>query len=150
MRNSTVIQKILDSLNWDQIQNYHKKLNILWDIENRDGTKETRIPNVSDIKSELRELLVYVAEEKLDYLSYGNWLIFTDDTEYRVVFRLNDWVFTTKRDPNVEMFYSDSFKENSLDNKEELEEKLKSAIKVENYERAAEIRDAIHKIDKKD
>jgi hypothetical protein len=146
MRKSTMIQTILDSLNWEEIQDYHNKLNILWDIQKEDGTKKTTVPSVFDIKEELNELLQYVTSENLDYLSYGNWIIFAEEDEFRVVFRLNDWVF--KRNTIKESIpYHVPFI--SLD-KDELENTLERALKVEDYELAAELRDAIHKIDKKD
>ena len=148
MRKTTVIQKILETLNWDEIQNYHNKLNILWDIENENGTKETKVPNVSDIKKELCELLFYVTDENLDYLSYGNWIIFTDDEEFRVVFRLNDWIF--KLDQSKSKTSHVPFGGLNNLNKEELETTLERALTVEDYELAAELRDAILKIDKKD
>lgn len=141
-----MIQTILDSLNWEEIQDYHNKLNILWDIQKEDGTKKTTVPSVFDIKEELNELLQYVTSENLDYLSYGNWIIFAEEDEFRVVFRLNDWVF--KRNTIKESIpYHVPFI--SLD-KDELENTLERALKVEDYELAAELRDAIHKIDKKD
>lgn len=141
-----MIQTILDSLDWEEIQDYHNKLNILWDIQKEDGTKKTAVPSVFDIKEELNELLQYVTSENLDYLSYGNWIIFAEEEEFRVVFRLNDWVF--KRNKIKESIpYHIPFI--SLD-KDELENTLERALKVEDYELAAELRDAIHKIDKKD
>ncbi len=146
MKKSTMIQTILDSLDWEEIQDYHNKLNILWDIQKEDGTKKTAVPSVFDIKEELNELLQYVTSENLDYLSYGNWIIFAEEEEFRVVFRLNDWVF--KRNKIKESIpYHIPFI--SLD-KDELENTLERALKVEDYELAAELRDAIHKIDKKD
>ena len=71
--------------------------------------------------------------EKLTYISYGNWVIFWENQEdtkigdIRIVFRLADFVFE------------------SSNTRERLETALNQAIENENYEYAAKLRDEINK-----
>lgn len=152
MKKTTKIEKILSKIDWIKIQDYHKKLNIQWDIENKDGNIETKIPGVNDVKNEVQDLLLYMFDNGLDYLSYGNWVIFwenEDDVmlgEVRVIFRLEDYLFKQKKQPSN---YVHTPFENSED-VEELKLELERAVEDEDYESAAKLRDKILKLDKKD
>lgn len=153
MKNSLKLDKIVNSIDWDTVYDYHNKLNILWDIKNNDGTIDTRVPEVNDLREELSSLIVYMFDNNCDYLSYGTWVIFweTDDPtklgEIRIIFRLGDYLISdTEHNPdgNYTPFPDDK------DSLKDLEKQLKSAIKEEDYELAALIRDEIQDLNKKD
>jgi hypothetical protein len=125
-------ERVIQSINWRNIKSYHKKLNIRWDME-YDKEIISRIPNVAELKSDIRAIFEHMLEEDLHYISYGNWIIFWDREEgnvgdIRVVFRLAEFVFE-----------EDKTSRNSL------EKALEAAIEKEDYENAANLRDALNK-----
>ena len=144
------LEQIMGKIDWDSIQDYHEKLNILWDIENNKGAIEPRVPTVNDIQSELSALITYMFDNRIDYLAYGNWVIFCDeetpDYEVRVIFRLADYVF---KDNDAEENYT-PFPYDKTSLVRDLSSKLDCAVKDEDYELAAYLRDEIRSIDKKD
>lgn len=126
------IGRVIGSIDWRKIKSYHKKLGILWEYT---VDKETfqRVPNVPELREELRSLLSHVIEENLSYISHGSWVIFWDREEgdignIRVIFRLADFLFEEHRQ-----------------GQESLEEALRKAIEKEDYEYAAVIRDSLQK-----
>jgi hypothetical protein len=71
--------------------------------------------------------------ENLNYISYGSWIIFWDREDssigdIRVIFRLAEFVF-----------------EEDKKSRGALEKALEKAVEKEDYEYAAEIRDALNK-----
>ena len=125
-------ERVIQSINWRKIKSYHRQLNILWEFE-EDKEIVKRIPTVSELKDELRSIFEHVLGEDLSYISYGSWIIFWDREEgisgdIRVIFRLADFIF-----------------EEDKKNRKSLEVALEKAIEKEDYEYAAEIRDALHK-----
>lgn len=127
------IDRVVSMIDWRKIKAYHKKLGILWEFT---YDKETvrRVPNVGELKEELKSLLTHVYEENLNYISHGSWVIFWDREEssigdIRVIFRIADF----------------HFEENASGNRDSLEEALKQAIESENYEYAAVLRDELKK-----
>jgi len=144
------LEHIMDKIDWKSIHDYHEKLNILWDIEDNKGTIVPRVPTIEDIKDELSSLVTYMFDNQVDYLAYGNWVIFSDefeeDFEVRVIFRLADYIF--KSDNSSENYTP--FPTDSINMVEELKSKLQLALKDEDYELAAYLRDEIRDIDKKD
>lgn len=154
MKNSSKLDKIVNGIDWDTVYDYHKKLNILWDIKNKDGSIDTRIPAIDDLREELLQLIVYMDDNDCDYLSYGTWVIFweTDDPnklgEIRIIFRLGDYVISdTERNPKDGNYIP--FPENG-DSLKYLKTQLEDAIDEEDYELAALIRDEIQDLNKKD
>jgi hypothetical protein len=126
------INSIVNSIDWRKIKSFHKKLNITWEFE-IDKEIVERVPNVGELKEDLRKMLEHMYNEKLTYISYGNWVIFWENQEdtkigdIRIVFRLADFVFE------------------SSNTRERLETALNQAIENENYEYAAKLRDEINK-----
>lgn len=124
--------KVIQSINWRKIKSYHKKLNITWEIED-DKQIIKRIPSVDELRNELRSIFEHMLGEDLSYISYGSWIIFWDRDEgvsgdIRVIFRLADFIF-----------------EEDKQTRRSLELALEKAIEKEDYENAAEIRDALIK-----
>jgi len=124
--------KVIQSINWRKIKSYHKKLNITWEIED-DKEIIKRIPSVDELRSELKSIFEHMLSENLSYISYGSWIIFWDREEgisgdIRVIFRLADFIF-----------------EEDKKSRRSLELALEKAIEKEDYENAAEIRDALNK-----
>lgn len=145
------LETIMSKIDWKSIHDYHDKLNILWDIEDNNGAIEPRVPTIEDIQMELSSLIIYMFDNQVDYLAYGNWVIFSDefdqnDFEVRVIFRLADYIF--KADNSSENYTP--FPVDKINMVEELESKLQLALKDEDYELAAYLRDEIRDIDKKD
>jgi hypothetical protein len=121
-----LIEGVISSVDWLQILNYHKKLNILWEFKN-DKEITLRIPEISELKEELRSLLWHMHTESLSYLSYANWVVFWEDedgsVDVRAIFRVADFHYGKTRKT------------------ENLEEELKKALEREDYEKAAFLRD---------
>jgi len=124
--------KVIQSINWRKIKSYHKKLNITWEIED-DKEIIKRIPSTDELRNELKSIFEHMLSEDLSYISYGSWIIFWDREEgvsgdIRVIFRLADFIF-----------------EEDKKSRRSLEVALEKAIEKEDYENAAEIRDALNK-----
>lgn len=131
-RYTEAFEKVIQSINWRKIKSYHKKLNILWEVED-DKQIIKRVPNAGELKEELRSIFEHMLTENLSYISYGSWIIFWDREDsitgdIRVIFRLADFIF-----------------EEDKVSRKSLEEALAKAIEKEDYENAAEIRDALNK-----
>lgn len=151
MKNLDRIDIIISKIDWSNIRKYHKKLDIFWEIENEKKEKVLRIPTEKDLKEDLRSILHYMFNEKMEYLSYGNWIIFWNMdsiveeerllSEIRVIFRVSDYTFTNNQD------LSKQFQKSLTEiDKVKLEIMLENALKVEDYENAAFIRDRIFKL----
>jgi hypothetical protein len=128
---SNTINRVIHTIDWRKIKSVHKKLGIFWEF-NEDKDIVRRVPTVAELKDDLRSLLYHMKQENLNYLSYGNWVIFWENEEknvgdIRVIFRVAD--FQIEEDLNTLS----------------LDEALKSALEKENYEYAAVIRDKIQK-----
>ena len=125
-------EKVIQSINWPKIKTYHKKLDIRWEIED-DKQIFKKIPTVNELRQDLRSIFDHMLTENLSYISYGNWIIFWDredglSGDIRAIFRLVDFVF-----------------EEDKKSRRSLEKSLERAIEKEDYEYAAEIRDALNK-----
>jgi len=123
------IGKVIASIDWRKIKSYHAKLGIKWEYE-IDKEIVKKVPSIPELREELSSILNHMAEERLDYISYGSWVVFWDveTHEIRVIFRLADF----------------SFEEASKPKKEKLEIALQKAVDSEDYEYAAVIRDEIN------
>jgi hypothetical protein len=126
----TLIESVIHSIDWRRIKSFHKKLGIKWVFEFNEQKIE-RLPTVSELRGDLRNMLEHMYSEKLTYISYGNWIIFWDalhkeNGDIRVIFRLSDYVFENHAKENLELA-------------------LDKAIENEDYEYAAMIRDEINK-----
>jgi len=127
-----LITGVILSINWKSIKAFHKKLGIYWIFEKEDGETIERIPTVSELKEDLKQILGHMHNESITYISYGNWVIFWDIEDngagdIRVIFRLADFII-----------------ENGTA-KERLEIALNKAIEDEDYESAAILRDKLKK-----
>lgn len=126
------INRVISMIDWRKIKGYHKKLGIRWEFT-YDKETVSRIPNVGELKEELKSLLNHVHEENLNYISHGSWVIFWEhDTagigDIRVIFRIADFHF-----------------EENKESKESIEAALIKAIEKEDYEYAAILRDSLQK-----
>jgi hypothetical protein len=124
--------RVIRTIDWKKIKQYHKKLGILWEFED-DKELVKRVPLINELKDELVSISEHMLSENLNYISYGNWIIFWDREEgttgnIRIIFRLADFVY-----------------EEDKKNRVSLENALASAIEKEDYEYAAEIRDKLNK-----
>ena len=121
-----LIEGVIASVDWIKILSYHKKLNILWEFKN-DKEICLRIPNIAELKEELRSLLWHMHTENLSYMSYANWVVFWEDEgedlDVRAIFRVADFHYGKKQ------------------RIENIEEELKKALEREDYEKAAFLRD---------
>jgi len=124
------IGKVIESIDWKKIKSYHAKLGIQWEYE-IDKEIVKKVPSIPELRDELSSILNHMAEEQLDYISYGSWIVFWDvesSHEIRVIFRLADF----------------SFEDSVKPNREKLEVDLQKAVESEDYEYAAVIRDEIN------
>lgn len=125
-------KRVIQSIDWKKIKGYHVKLNILWEfVDDKQIIK--RIPNVAELREELKSIFEHMLLQNLSYISYGSWIIFWDREDdaigdIRVIFRLADFAF-----------------EEQKNSRESLESALKKAIEKEDYKNAAEIRDILQK-----
>jgi excinuclease UvrABC helicase subunit UvrB len=125
-------EKVIQSINWRKIKTYHKKLNILWEVED-DKQIIKRVPTAGELRDELRSIFEHMLSQDLAYISYGNWIIFWDREEsisgdIRAIFRIADFIF-----------------EEDKKSLASLEIALAKAVENEDYENAAKIRDTLHK-----
>jgi hypothetical protein len=128
------IGKVIASIDWKKIKSYHAKLGIQWEYE-IDKEIVKKVPSIPELRDELSSILNHMAEERLDYISYGSWVVFWDVSasyEIRVIFRLADFSFEDSPSPN----------------KEQLMSSLQKAVESEDYEYAAVIRDEINNMNK--
>lgn len=127
-----IINNVIYSIDWRKVKTFHTRLGIKWVFETKSGDTE-RVPSVSELREDLRQILNHMVSENITYISYGNWVIFWDKEEgetvgdVRVIFRLADFSFE------------------SGTQKERLESALLKAIDNEDYEYAAQIRDELKK-----
>jgi hypothetical protein len=121
------INRVISTIDWRKIKSFHTKLGIKWQYE-FDKEIIHKVPTVPELKAELTSILYHMATESLDYLSYGNWVIFWEDQDIRVIFRLADFSFEGDH------------------TKETLMEALQRAVEMEDYEYAAVIRDEINSL----
>lgn len=166
---SKLMEKVLQSLDWDSILEINKVLKIGTGMGNEvvPGIKKKPFgENITknDFKSELRALIKYAVENHIPQLNYGNWIIYwvSDDWDVEVTFpsemdddeiedsENEDTFFVME--PQLEVIYSPqriSLKGEISDPIPEggeyvnLEEMLEKAVKNEDYELASKIRDLI-------
>lgn len=138
MKNTNILKSLTSDINWEEIQKLYKKLNIVWNIEVSPGTFESKIPEISDLKDEVKQLIEFLYESGDDYISYGNWIIFfdKDNNNVRIIFRLADITIGDK--PKKEFKLQEDYDIRSL------EDKLNLCVLNEKYEEAASIRDKIN------
>lgn len=166
---SKLMEKVLQSLDWDSILEINKVLKI------GTGSGSEIVPGVkkkpftenitkNDFKSELRALIKYAIENHLPQVSYGNWIIYwvSDDWDVEMTFpqEMDDDSIDDIQDegtffvmePHLEVIYSPqriSLKGDISDPISEgkeyvnLEEMLEKAVSNEDYELATKIRDLI-------
>ena len=146
MKKLDKIESVISRIDWTSIRKYHKKLNIFWEIEGQ-NQKQLKIPTEKDLQDELRSILQYMYEEKVDYMSYSHWVIFWNMDEnlheehlgqIRVIFRISDYTFT--EDAKTHQDFRKNLSQLDINNLEKL---LSRAIEEEDYENAAIIRDSI-------
>jgi len=124
------ISRVINMIDWTKIKGYHKKLGIMWEF-NFDKETVRRVPNVPELKEELRSLLMHMKDENLNYISHGSWVVFWEREkssvgDIRVIFRIADFHF-----------------EENQQSQESIEAALKQAIEKEDYEYAAILRDEL-------
>ena len=165
---SKLMEKVLQSLDWDSIFEVNKVLGV------GTGAGSEVIPGVKkkpfsesltkgDFKSELRALIKHAIENHIPQLSYGNWIIYwvSDDWDVDIHYPeekdddLDDMeeenvIFTLE--PQLEIIFSPQRislvgeSSHPLEEGKELvnlEEILQKAIQNEDYEMASKIRDLI-------
>lgn len=131
---SKAISRVLESIDWRKIKTYHSKLGIRWEYM-VDKEIVYKTPSIPELKSELSSILQHMADENLDYISYGSWVIFWDHEaigDVRVIFRLADFSFEDSQSTEIGASYED------------LAAALEKALLSENYEYAAQLRDEIN------
>ena len=166
---SKLMDKVLQSLDWDSILEINKVLKL------GTGTGNVIIPGVkkkpfgdsltkNDFKNELKALLKYAIENHVPQLSYGNWIIYwiSDDWDVDMHYPeemddeeiedLDPEEFNFVMEPQIEVIFSPqrinlvgeiSQPEGTTKEFVNLEEMLEKAIKNEEYELATKIRDLI-------
>jgi hypothetical protein len=166
---SKLMDKVLQSLDWDSILEINKVLKL------GTGTGNEIIPGVkkkpfgdsltkNDFKNELKALLKYAIENHVPQLSYGNWIIYwiSDDWDVDLHYpeemddeeidELDPEEFNFVMEPRIEVIFSPqrinlvgeiSQPEGATKEFVNLEEMLEKAIKNEEYELATKIRDLI-------
>ena len=134
-------QNIVKSIDWNKIKYFHQVFGIKWQFEEKDGHLIERFPTISELKDELRTLLIFVVTKNIKTFDYSNWIILWINEEdaqadglsgakLEAIFSLEN-CFVLDNDPDVDTLLL-------------LENKLESAIKNEKYEEAAKLRDKIN------
>lgn len=166
---SKLMEKVLQSLDWDSILEINKVLKIGTGMGSEivPGVKKKPfVENMTktDFRSELRALIKYAIENHVPQLNYGNWIIYwvSDDWDVEVTFPqemdddsiedIEDEETFFVMEPHLEVIYSPqriSLKGEISDPISEgkeyvnLEEMLEKAVKSEDYELATKLRDLI-------
>lgn len=166
---SKLVDKVLQSLDWDSIFEINKILKL------GTGTGNVIIPGLkkkpfndtlikTDFRNELKALLKYAIKNHIPQLNYGNWIIYwvSDDWDVGVHYpeeldddEINDLEvdeFNFAMEPRIEVIFSPQritligrISQSEGDENEfvDLEGMLEKAIKNEEYEIATKIRDLI-------
>lgn len=125
-------QLVIKKIDWRKIKNYHKKLDILWEIQ-EDKQVVKIVPPVDRLKEDLSSIFEHMLSENLSYISHGNWIVYwdrspIDEGNIRLIFRIAEFTY-----------------ENNVKSIEKLKSDLNAAVDEENYEYAAILRDEIYK-----
>lgn len=164
---SKLMDKILQSLDWDSILKISKVLQV------GVGGGSDVIPGVkrkpfsesltkTDFRNELKSLLKHAIENDIPQLTYGNWIIYWVSDEWDVTVQYDDEdededdedddLTHFIMEPQLEVIYCPqrislvgeiSDPEGQKKNQVNLEEMLEKAVKNEDYELATKIRDLI-------
>lgn len=133
-----MISEIIRNINWNRIRHFHQALDVKWQFKDQKGHIVERAPTITELKEELRSLTKFVMVEDEKTLETGSWLI--------------KWKKNTTEDTNsvLEVFFildeAYSIHEHEIKTNvsiDKLNEELEIAVKNEDYERAAKIRDLI-------
>ena len=173
----SIIDKVIASVDWEQIVKFYKILN------RKIGYEQIRINGVSrkakitedDAKDELRKVLEYVIENDIPEMAYGSWIISWINGEWEIT----ETIMTeeegepqdihipiiesklqvnfvpqsiTVREEIEDVEISFELEENgspSLNFKETLSQKLEESVASEDYPLAAKIRDLLEELNKK-
>lgn len=142
-----LVNEVVKSINWNRIKYFHHVFGIKWQFQEKEGYIAERFPTISDLKEELRTLLIFAMTKNTPVLEYGNWLILWTDKEkskkqgmegarLEAIFSLEDSIAiddSCKYDETIEM----------------AKEKLEEAVSREDYEKAAKLRDRINVLQQK-
>lgn len=152
-----MINETLKSIDWEKITKFYENRTLIWIAEkNIKGNKSIRssIPTILDLKNELKSILVYIIDSNLPEYSYSHWTIFWfegDDeigSQLEVIFSpIRFFISETKNEMSIK-----NIKEPYMSTEEEIKKlsiSLQKAVKEENYELCAELRDKIIELENK-
>lgn len=145
-----MISNVIRNINWSRIKHFHHILDLKWQFPDVKGHIVERYPTVTELKEELKTLINFAINQKEKSLQRDLWLIEWDCKEkegstpsysLEVFFVLEDAVSVETGNTKDNVIPKDL---------NQLESKLNEAVKNENFELAAELRDAINSIKEKE
>lgn len=143
------LDKALKKISWKTIYDYYKKAKIEWKFKDEQDNDIYRLPTLQEVKDDLINAINFVFSRNLASMDYGNWIIYWTDAatseslgmegaQLEVLFVLTGALINN---------------EEELESKEisnlSIEDNLQMALKNEDYELAARLRDQMNKIQKK-
>lgn len=135
-----LVQGVIKAINWNKVKHFHKAFEIKWQFEEEKGAILERYPLVDELKDELRSLLDFVITKNMKSLDYGNWIIFWKDEKTAIEEGLEGARLEAIFSLEDSLVIDNDSETNSI---ELLEKQLSTAVEIENYEKAAKIRDKI-------
>jgi len=146
---SKLIEAILKKLDWDHIMKYYETHSSEVEEDPKRKGKRVRVTskNLSTIKKELKDLIMFVIESNFNELQHDNWIIswFNKGTGYRL-----EVIFTPTRSliSENEEDEEDDLLNSDIVERDVLKDMMIKSVNEENYELAAVIRDRLKKLDK--
>jgi hypothetical protein len=143
------LDKALKKISWKTIYEYYKKSRIEWKFQDENDQEVYRLPTLEEIKDDLICAINFVFSRNLASMDYGNWIIYWTDqgtaeqlgmggAQLEVLFVLTGALINKEEE----------FESKEISNLT-IEDNLQLALKNEDYELAARLRDQMNKTQKR-
>lgn len=143
------LEKALRKISWKTVQDYYKKSKVEWKFRDEQGNDIYRAPSLLEIKDDLINAINFVFSKNLASMDYGNWIIYWTDPQTAEQMGMNGaqlevlFVLTGALINNEEELESKEISSLSI------EDNLQAALKNEDYELAARLRDQLSLVQKR-
>lgn len=142
MDKTTLLHNALQEIDWDLVHNNFKNFDLLW----YDDTTPTKKEIIEDVTELINVALDALDEDKNDNVQSqvvaNHWIICAEKTEED-----NEVLLEVLFTPTTSFVASSSESQKEAIQQEKLNERLKVALKNENYELAARIKKMLEKQD---
>ena len=137
---NTLIDNVISNVNWTYVKYVHDRLEITWEPDRDDENSCAHSPSIYELQEELRIIVKFALIKDIPIVECGNWVVIwrnekTSLTEHDNEIRLEAY-FSVEHASASEM----------IENKDALEKLLQEMLLLEEYEKAAIIRDKLNNI----